>query len=107
MEISKKRRRRCQRLTEKQKKPRNLVNLLKIPEDEEVETVTVYKCKYCGATFSDKDSAISCQKGHKKVISIEDTYYPKITEDESNYPYPNRLMVKFNDGTEKPYVKAR
>ena len=54
------------------------------PEDEEVETVTVYKCKYCGATFSDKDSAISCQKGHKKVISIEDTYYTKIKEDESN-----------------------
>ena len=77
------------------------------PEDEEVETVTVYKCKYCGAIFSDKDSAISCQKGHKKVISIEDTYYPKITEDESNYPYPNRLMIKFNDGTERPYVKAR
>lgn len=77
------------------------------PEDEEVETVTVYKCKYCGATFGDKDSAISCQKGHKKVISIENTYYPKIIEDESNYPYPNRLMIKFNDGTERPYVKAR
>lgn len=77
------------------------------PEDEEVETITIYKCKYCGATFADKDSAISCQKGHKKVISIEDAYYPKITEDEGIYPYPSKLMIKFNDGNERPYVKIR
>lgn len=65
-----------------------------------MKTKTVYICEKCGDTFLKQEDAKRCEDKHANVLHIVQQIY----SGDINI-YPNRLVVKMQDGSEQYYER--
>ena len=65
-----------------------------------MKPITEYECEVCHTRFSNENDATSCEQSHSKIEKIKDTRYFAKTQ------YPNKIEIKFADGTTKWYKKC-
>lgn len=58
-----------------------------------MKELKLYMCEHCGTQYKEKEAAKDCEKTHKVVIDIIDASY------HAKADYPDRVRVKFSDGT--------
>jgi len=65
-------------------------------------TKTTYTCDICGATFTEMELALDCEKHHQTKI-IKCTPYHFSKTEETYDEYPSLVAVTFSNGHTKLY----
>lgn len=63
----------------------------------------LYVCDYCGTQYKEKLKCQDCERGHKKIKSINSCKYVSIKNDETGYP--SRINVLMDDGNIVEYKR--
>lgn len=63
--------------------------------------IRLYKCEICGTDYADKSMALACEKFHTKPVSVDPCKYIPYTN--TKKPYPETIMVSFENGKKVKY----
>ena len=67
-----------------------------------MEEVKMYRCSICKLLYYDVETAIKCEKNHKKVSRVLPEYKRMLHEPDG---YPKVVKVIFEDGTDFDYMR--
>ena len=62
-----------------------------------MKTTTLYTCELCGTQYSDRNTAASCEKNHKKPCEFVSCRYLPMKQNQPGYP--TTIKVKMSNGT--------
>lgn len=64
----------------------------------------MYQCEVCGATYTNRVTAVSCEENHHMPIK---THYEYVSRTKENTGYPKSVQVEFDNGHNITYVMKR
>lgn len=68
-----------------------------------MKEILSYKCKVCGTEYKEKSKCKQCEEAHKTKGEIIEMRYRSCFADKSGYP--DKIIVKFEDGNEQVYKR--
>lgn len=63
----------------------------------------LYICDYCGTQYKERLKCQECEKGHKKIKSIDSCKYVSIKGDATGYP--SKIIIVMDNGEKVEYKR--
>lgn len=63
----------------------------------------LYTCEYCNTSYKENIKCQECEKGHKKIKSIDSCKYVSIKGDATGYP--SKIVIVMDNGEKVEYKR--
>lgn len=70
-----------------------------------MQELKIYRCDFCGTTYSMKIKCQECERGHRRPRSMKPGKYIPITQDKTGYP--QYVDIEMDNGKTVRYEKRK
>lgn len=70
-----------------------------------MQELKIYRCEFCGTTYSRKIQCQDCERGHRKPRDMKASKYIPISQDKTGYPI--YIDVEMDNGKKVRYEKRK